>query len=65
VTSLTASFGLCALDRLPAECAGVAARMVGAADTALYQSKRRGRNRVTLAHLAESSRAAPQIVNAS
>jgi diguanylate cyclase (GGDEF)-like protein len=66
VTSLTASFGVCALDRIPAECGGLAERMVGAADAALYQSKRRGRNRVTSAHLPDHGlgRAAPQIVSA-
>ena len=64
VTSLTASFGVCALDRLPSDCAGLAERMVGAADAALYQSKRRGRNRVTCAHVAGESPAHVQFVSA-
>jgi diguanylate cyclase (GGDEF)-like protein len=64
LTSMTASFGVCALDRVPFECTGLADRMVGAADSALYQSKRRGRNRVTSAQLLEDARAGQVVVSA-
>jgi diguanylate cyclase (GGDEF)-like protein len=47
--ALTASFGICALDRIPSDFEGLANRMVRAADAALYQSKRSGRNCVTSA----------------
>jgi two-component system cell cycle response regulator len=64
VTSLTASFGVCALDRVPGECTGLAERIVGAADAALYQSKRRGRNRVTSAQVLDDSTARLPVVSA-
>jgi two-component system cell cycle response regulator len=64
LTSMTASFGVCALDRVPFECTGLADRMVGAADSALYQSKRRGRNRVTSSQLLEDARAGQVVVSA-
>jgi diguanylate cyclase (GGDEF)-like protein len=47
--ALTASFGICALDRIPSDFEDVANRMVRAADNALYQSKRSGRDCVTCA----------------
>lgn len=65
VTSLTASFGVCAVDRVPSDCTGLADRMVGAADVALYQSKKRGRNRVTAAQLHDDSRSTARIADAS
>ena len=45
--SITASFGICALDHVSGSGSDLAQRMVSAADAALYESKRRGRNRVT------------------
>ena len=45
--SITASFGICALDHVSGSGSDLAQRMVSAADAALYESKRLGRNRVT------------------
>jgi diguanylate cyclase (GGDEF)-like protein len=44
---VTASFGVCALDHVAGCSSDLAERMVRAADAALYESKRAGRNRVT------------------
>jgi two-component system, cell cycle response regulator len=44
---VTASFGLCGMDRVPAGERRLAQRVLKLADTALYRSKHDGRNRVT------------------
>jgi two-component system cell cycle response regulator len=45
--SVTASFGLCGLDRVPAGERQLARRVLKIADASLYRSKHAGRNRVT------------------
>jgi two-component system cell cycle response regulator len=47
--TITASFGISGLDGLPAENGALARELVRAADGALYESKRSGRDRVTAA----------------
>jgi two-component system cell cycle response regulator len=52
--SITASFGVCALDQVCGSGNDLAERMVSAADAALYQSKRRGRDCVTAGRIADT-----------
>jgi two-component system cell cycle response regulator len=56
---ITASFGLCGLDLVPRGRRNIAERILGVADTALYNSKRAGRNRVTATRLRPRASDAP------
>jgi two-component system, cell cycle response regulator len=53
--AVTASFGLCGLDRVCAGERGLAGRVLKIADGALYRSKQDGRNRVTATILKSES----------
>lgn len=54
---VTASLGLCSVDRVPARERRLAERMLKIADAALYRSKHDGRNRVTAATIPKADSA--------
>jgi two-component system cell cycle response regulator len=56
---VTASLGLCGVDRVPVGMPRLAERMLKIADLALYRSKRDGRNRLTGSHLKRADESEP------
>jgi PleD family two-component response regulator len=55
--AITACFGLCGLDRVPAGGKRIPEHMLKVADAALYESKHAGRNRVTAMRLHDETTA--------